>query len=417
MKNWMALLLVCLLCLCTARVQAEESVTLSLSDGNQIDIYPDGYQEKGKAFVPYTGKYIITGASKDVDTCLDFFSIPHETDVSVDKVEYTVVFQSVKIEAYMWHTTLRFGDREDKATNAKDITLNLINTGNSYVEAPWTFAVFSNSGNKNVMVNIHNAKGAQLKLTGKDNQYERYPGLAGKNVTIVGDGIEGSITYSDNYENNVKIKEIETSSCADRLVEHSAIEPNCIKEGNKQYWTCSLCETHFLDAGAQNVTTPDEVTISKLGHSLTLVPAKDPTCTKDGHASYYACANCPKLFEDENATLPLAQPKVISAEGHEFGADWQRDATQHWHVCECGERSGEAEHSFVTVVDRKPGETEPGEQHEECSVCGYRKAAVSIPAVGRIDLPQTGDSSRLTAWIALLGVSCACLLCLGRRRG
>ena len=97
MKKWMALLLGCLLCACAVGAMAEGPVTLDLSNDNQIDIYPDGYQEKGKAFVPYTGKYIITGASKDVDTCLDFFSIPHETDVSVDKVEYTVVFQSVKI--------------------------------------------------------------------------------------------------------------------------------------------------------------------------------------------------------------------------------------------------------------------------------------------------------------------------------
>ena len=69
------------------------------------------------------------------------------------------------------------------------------------------------------------------------------------------------------------------------------------------------------------------------------------------------------------------------------------------------------------MVDRKPGETEPGEQHEECSVCGYRKAAVSIPAVGRIDLPQTGDSSHLLGWAALFGACCAGLWCLNRRRG
>lgn len=395
MKKWMALLLGCLLCACAVGAMAEGPVTLDLSNDNQIDIYPDGYQEKGKAFVPYTGKYIITGASKDVDTCLDFFSIPHETDVSVDKVEYTVVFQSVKIEAYMWYTTLRFGDGEDKpdkVDNAKDITLNLINTGNSYVEAPFNNALFSNCGKKNVTVNIHNATGAQLKLTGKYNQHKQYPGLAGKNVTIIGDGIEGSITYSDNYENNVKIKEIEASSCADRLVEHSAIEPTCIKEGNKQYWTCSLCETHFLDAGAQNVTTLDAVTLSKREHFPEKVDAKDPTCTEDGNIEHWMCSRegCGALFSDaagQNETTP--------------------DAV----------RIPATKHDYVTVVDRSPSETEPGEQHEECLVCGYRKAAVSIPAVGGIDLPQTGDSSSLLGWAALLGACCAGLVCLNRRRG
>ena len=36
--------------------------------------------------------------------------------------------------------------------------------------------------------------------------------------------------------------------------------------------------------------------------------------------------------------------------------------------------------------------------------------------VGTDNLPQTGDSSRLTLWLALLGASCAGLWCLNRRR-
>ena len=40
-----------------------------------------------------------------------------------------------------------------------------------------------------------------------------------------------------------------------------------------------------------------------------------------------------------------------------------------------------------------------------------------IPAVGRIDLPQTGDSSHLLGWLAMLGACCAGLWCVSRRRG
>lgn len=191
----------------------------------------------------------------------------------------------------------------------------------------------------------------------------------------------------------------------------------CTEDGNKEYYICTRegCGELFSDEQGQTPFTGDMV-IKKQGHKLTPVPAKPATCTEDGHEAYYACANCQKLFADENATMVLSQPKPIPAEGHDFSEDWQSDGEKHWHTCDCGERSGEAEHSFVTVVDRKPGETEPGEQHEECSVCGYRKAAVSIPAVGRIDLPQTGDSSHLLGWLAMLGACCAGLWCL-RRRG
>ena len=194
--------------------------------------------------------------------------------------------------------------------------------------------------------------------------------------------------------------------------------PTCTEDGNKEYYFCKRegCGELFSDEQGQTPFTGDKV-IKKLGHKLTPVPAKAPTCTEDGYEAYYVCTRCQELFADENATMALPQPKPIPAEEHDFGEDWQSDGEKHWHACDCGERSGEAEHSFVTVVDRKPGETEPGEQHEECSVCGYRKAAVSIPAVGRIDLPQTGDSSHLLGWLAMLGACCAGLWCVSRRRG
>ena len=38
-------------------------------------------------------------------------------------------------------------------------------------------------------------------------------------------------------------------------------------------------------------------------------------------------------------------------------------------------------------------------------------------AVSTADLPQTGDTSRPAAWLALLGACCAGLWCVSRRRG
>ncbi|MFR7892797.1 MAG: sortase B protein-sorting domain-containing protein [Dysosmobacter sp.] len=62
--------------------------------------------------------------------------------------------------------------------------------------------------------------------------------------------------------------------------------------------------------------------------------------------------------------------------------------------------------------------TTRGSKHEECTVCGYKKAAVEIPATGsaakpsdqpdkpgNTTSPKTGDSSNLVLWSALLFIS------------
>lgn len=34
------------------------------------------------------------------------------------------------------------------------------------------------------------------------------------------------------------------------------------------------------------------------------------------------------------------------------------------------------------IIDKEATETEKGSKHEECEVCGYKKAAIEIPATG-----------------------------------
>ena len=81
---------------------------------------------------------------------------------------------------------------------------------------------------------------------------------------------------------------------------------------------------------------------------------------------------------------------------------------------------------FAGISDEKATATEAGSKHEECTVCGYKKAAVEIPATGdseepdtgdtttepddtttpeESDEPKTGDDAGAVLWIALLGVS------------
>ena len=101
-----------------------------------------------------------------------------------------------------------------------------------------------------------------------------------------------------------------------------------------------------------------------------------------------------------------------------YGIEWKYDDTNHWHECECRDKADTAAHSFQWVIDKAATKEATGIKHEECTVCGYKKAAVEIPATGsaakpsdqpdksgKTASPKTGDSSNLVLWSALLFIS------------
>ena len=75
---------------------------------------------------------------------------------------------------------------------------------------------------------------------------------------------------------------------------------------------------------------------------------------------------------------------------HSYGTDWKNNETSHWHECTCGDKADMAAHSFRWIIDRAATATQKGSKHEECTVCGYRRAAVEIPATGTTTGGTTG---------------------------
>ena len=100
----------------------------------------------------------------------------------------------------------------------------------------------------------------------------------------------------------------------------------------------------------------------------------------------------------------------IEAHVHNYGTEWKFDDTNHWYECSCGDKTDIAAHTFKWITDEEATATEAGSKHEECTVCGYAKAAVEIPATGTTeqptkpstDAPQTGDNSNMIVWVAVM---------------
>ena len=141
---------------------------------------------------------------------------------------------------------------------------------------------------------------------------------------------------------------------------------------------------------------------------------------------------CDKWFEDAQGKSEITDKTsvIIPASGHTL-SDWKADDNSHWHECECGYKADVAQHSFKWVVDKEANATQKGAKHEECTVCGYKRAAVEIPATGTtiapattpkkdstttstsaVKNPKTGDNSNIFLWIVLLLISGGTVNCI-----
>ncbi len=127
-------------------------------------------------------------------------------------------------------------------------------------------------------------------------------------------------------------------------------------------------------------------------------------------------SNMLEVIMDADKTVIVTYKSIPHIHNH--GTAWKSDADNHWHECPCGDRKDVAAHSFKWVIDKEPTATRKGSKHEECTVCGYKKAAVAIPAKGSTVKPSdqpgkpgntassnTGDSSDPVLWSALLFIS------------
>lgn len=111
-------------------------------------------------------------------------------------------------------------------------------------------------------------------------------------------------------------------------------------------------------------------------------------------AEDHSSAGVKFICQNDNSHIETVEAEISISTTED---EWKSDGTAHWKECEeCGERLEEASHTFEWVTDKEATETEAGSRHEECSVCGYKKAAVEIPATGSSDAGDAGQRELLS---------------------
>ncbi len=162
-------------------------------------------------------------------------------------------------------------------------------------------------------------------------------------------------------------------------------------------------------------------------HTFKWIVDKEATTTEKG-SKHEECTVCG--YKKTAVDIPK-----IDSHNHDYGTEWKYDSTNHWHECECGNKADITAHNFKWIIDKEATNAEKGSKHEECTVCGYKKTAVDIPAIGfgsssddevnkptntvssesssadqlnntaNTASPKTGNSGNIILWIALLFVS------------
>ena len=106
-------------------------------------------------------------------------------------------------------------------------------------------------------------------------------------------------------------------------------------------------------------------------HTFKQIIDKEATATEKG-SKHEECTVCGY----KKATVDISK---IDSHNHDYGTEWKYDSTNHWHECECGNKADITAHTFKQIIDKEATATEKGSKHDECTVCGYKKAAVDIP--------------------------------------
>ena len=264
-----------------------------------------------------------------------------------------------------------------------------LENGKIYCDAV-EFEVSDNDG-------IASVKANDVELTATDGKYTLAKGVG--TVTVVA---------TDNAGNTAKVSVTVNNG-------HTGGEATCTAKA-----VCEYCDEEYDELDSTN-------------HNLEKIPAKDATVTATGNKEYWHCKDCGKYFADEKGTDEIAlddtvisklPPEIIEGKGQSITAGEKKELTF---------KSNAAFSDFIRVeLDGKTLDEKNYTVKEGSTVVTLKADYVATLSVGEHTIgivsesgtatttftvnakavvdsdtnsPQTGDSSHMALWIALLFVS------------
>ena len=211
---------------------------------------------------------------------------------------------------------------------------------------------------------------------------------------------------------------------------HGAKDATCDEDGNKAYWQCDSCDGYFNDKEATKPTSQEAVVIPKLKHKMTAHDEIKATCTEDGQKAYWTCSVCRKTYTDAAGTTELKSTAdlVIKSTGHKIQEEKEVVPTcteagkkAHFSCSECGklfsDKDGNHEVSGASLVEKASGHdltlhaakdvdctTDGNKTYWSCGICG--KLFLDIDGINETTLEDVTvkcEGHKLTGHEAIKG--------------
>lgn len=141
-------------------------------------------------------------------------------------------------------------------------------------------------------------------------------------------------------------------------VEHTEDEQGWYSDENNHWKICADCGKPF----------------DVVQHTFSWVVDEPASFTEPGK-QHEQCVVCG--YAKEAVEIPVLDHE------HQADSTWHSNKSSHWHICSiCLEKVDKADHNFKWIVDKAATDTQAGQRHQECSVCGYRGDSEQIPPTG-----------------------------------